>query len=422
MSATPTERPAPPGPAVPLAAWTRTVRPSAIGEMLGLMARPGVISFALGLPAPELFPTDEYAAAADRVLSTDRSSLQYTAPYAPLREQIAEVMAWRGVKCRPEQVFVTTAAQQGLSLLSRILLDPGGPVLCERMIYSGFQQAIEPLSPRILAVPTQGESGIDVDAVEEILERGERPAFVYVITEGHNPLGVSVSAEKRRRLVELAHRYGVPLVEDDAYGLLHYGGHPVPPMRALDDRLVFSVGSFSKVMAPGFRVGWVVVPEALVPLLGSAKDGADINTSTFSQRVVSAYLEMGRFPAHLAAARGAYRERRDVLIAALERHFGAGARWHVPQSGALLWLELPEGTDTTARLRAAVQEENVAYVPGEVFAADRSRAGSHCMRLNFSRSSPAEIAEGIARLARVFAPDLAAARQGAEARRAPVAA
>jgi 2-aminoadipate transaminase len=386
---------------VPLAAWTRGLAPSIIGEMLAVMGRPGITSFALGLPAPELFPADAYAEAAVRVLKGDRSALQYTAPHAPLREQVAELMAWRGIACRPEQVFLTTAGQQGLSLLAHLFLNPGGQIICERLVYSGFQQAVAPLSPEILAVDTDPETGIDVDAVEALLEGGARPAFIYVITDGHNPLGVSVSPEKRVRLVNLAHRFGVPIVEDDAYGFLHYGDAPALPLRALDDRWVFYVGSFSKVMAPGFRVGWLVVPETLLPALGNAKDGSDINTSTFSQRLVSAYLEAGGFPAHLATVRAAYRERRDILVSALARSFGAGARWTVPRNGTLVWLDLGAGADTTALLRSAVEEESVAYVPGEAFAADGTRAGSSCMRLNFSRPPVGEISSGIERLARI---------------------
>ncbi len=412
----PAERPlatcsAPAGP--PLAEWTRGIGPSIIGKMLNVMGRPGITSFALGLPAPELFPVEAYAEAATRVLRGDPGALQYTAPYAPLREQIAELMARRGIDCRPEQVFVTTAAQQGLSLLAHLFLNPGGQIICERLVYSGFQQAVAPLSPEILAVDTDPETGIDVDAVEALLEGGARPAFIYVISDGHNPLGVSVSLEKRVRLVNLAHRFGVPIIEDDAYGFLNYGDAPTPPMRSMDDRWVFYVGSFSKVMAPGFRVGWLLVPDTLLPALGNAKDGSDINTSTFSQRLVSAYLETGHFPAHMEAVRAAYRERRDAIASSLARSFGPAARWTVPQSGALLWLDVGEGIDTTALLRSAVEEESVAYVPGEAFAVDGSRAGSSCMRLNFSKPSVDEISSGIERLARICA------RVGARSEPAP---
>ena len=384
--------------ALPLAEWTRGIRPSAIQEMMGLMARPGVISFALGLPAPDLFPVEEYTAAAARVLRGDTNALQYKPPYAPLKAQVAELMKQRGVHCRPEQVFLTTAAQQGLSLLARLFLEPGGTVICEELVYMGFQQVIEPYRPRVLTVGTDLRTGIDVDAVERLLERGERPAFIYCITDGHNPLGVSVSLEKRLRLVELARAHRVPIVEDDAYGLLHFGSS-VLPMRAVEDRWVFYVGSFSKVLAPGFRVGWLIVPEELVPVLGCAKDGSDIDTATFTQRLVSDYLASGHFTGHLSRVREAYRERRDVMIEMIRRHFPEGTRWSVPNNGALLWAELPEGCDAGLLLREALETEGVAYVPGTAFSFD-GETGARGMRLNFSFPSVEQIRDGMEKLGR----------------------
>ena len=384
--------------ALPLAEWTRFLRPSTIQAMMGHMARPGVISFALGLPAPELFPVDDYVAAADRVLRSDTGALQYKVPYAPLKEQVVELMARRGVRCAPEQVFLTTGAQQALALLARLFLEPGGQVICERLIYMGFQQVVESYQPQILGVSSDLETGLDVDRVEAYLEGGARPAFIYCVTDGHNPLGVSVSLEKRIRLAELARRHRVPIIEDDAYGLLHYGD-VLPPIRAMEDRWVFYVGSFSKVMAPGFRCGWTVVPEELVPMLGCAKDGADIDTSTFAQRLVSEYLRAGGFEAHLERVRDAYRERRDAMLGAIATHLPAGTRWSVPRHGALVWAELPDGYDAADLLLPTLEREGVAYVPGTAFSFD-GRGGTRGMRLNFSFPSVAQIEEGIERLGR----------------------
>lgn len=385
---------------VPLAEWTRSVRPSAIQEMLGLMSRPGVVSFALGLPAPDLFPVQQWTTAAAELLADDPGSLQYRPPHRILKEQVVELMKLRGVECTPEQVFLTTAAQQGLALLARLLLEPRGTVLCERLVYMGFQQVIEPYLPRILAVGSDLETGMDVDAVEAHLAAGERPAFLYVITDGHNPLGVSVALEKRQRLVELARRYRVPIVEDDAYGLLDFGD-PLPPMRAMDDRWVLYVGSFSKVLAPGFRVGWIVVPEEMTEVLGCAKDGADIDTSTFGQRLVSRYLESGHFPEHLATVREAYRAKRDAMIDVLRTRFPEGTRWSVPRNGALLWAELPRHLSARELLHKALKEEDVAFVPGEAFAVPAADgAGANCLRLNFSFSRAEQVREGMERLAR----------------------
>jgi 2-aminoadipate transaminase len=370
--------------------------------MLSVGTRPGTISLALGLPAPELFPTAEYGRAAAAVLEADPRALQYSPPHAPLQAQVAAMMAERGAPCAPEQVFLTSGAQQGISLLARILLEPGGDVLVEQLCYTGLQQAVEPFRPRFLTVPTDLDTGMDVDAVEALLAGGARPAFVYTVPGGHNPLAVTLSPEKRRRLAELGREYGVPIVEDDPYGLLSYDGAPPTPVRAGDGEWVFHVGSFSKIMAPGLRLGWIVVPETLVPLLAIAKEASDINTATLAQRAVARYLEDGHLPAHLAMIRREYALRRDTMLAALEAHFPAGARWRRPDSGVFVWVELPEGVDAGEVLRVAIEREGVVFVPGHAFAADGSRAASNCMRLNFSHSTPAVIEEGIARLARAL--------------------
>lgn len=402
----PLQRPSPPSPSadgadpLPLAAWARTIRPSTIQAMLGHMARPGIISFALGLPAPELFPVDDYLHAAELLLRSDAGALQYRPQHLPLKEQVVELMARRGVRCAPEQVFLSTGAQQALALLARLFLEPGGTVLCERLVYMGFQQVIEPFRPRVLAVGSDLETGMDVDAVEAHLRAGERPAFIYCITDGHNPLGVSLGLEKRIRLAELARRYRVPVFEDDAYGLLHYGD-ALPPLRAMEEEWVFYVGSFSKVVAPGFRCGWAVVPPSLVPLLGCAKDGADVDTSTFAHRLVSEYLAAGRFPVHLERVRDAYAARRDAMLRALDRHFPAGTRWSVPRHGALVWAELPDGHRAADALLPALENEGVAFVPGTAFSFD-GRGGARGMRLNFSHPTVAQIEDGVARLGRVL--------------------
>lgn len=390
--------PAPGG--LPLAAWTRSVRPSIIQEMLSFSGRPDLVTFALGLPAPELFPAEDLARAAETVLRRDADALQYKPGFRALKEHVVKLMAQRGVRCRPEQIFLTTAAQQALSLLSRVLLEPGGTLLSDRLVYMGFKQVIESYQPEVITVDTDLETGMDVDGVEAHLEAGARPAFIYSMTDGHNPLGCSLSLEKRVRLVELARRHRVPIIEDDAYGMLHYD-HPVPPLRALEDEWVLYVGSFSKVMAPSFRLGWIVAPEELVPVLGCAKDGADLDMASLGQRIAAEYLAQGGFPRHLAGLRAEYRTRRDLMLRLLAEELPAGSRWTTPRNGALLWAELPGDADTGALLRTCM-EAGVAYVPGSAFAIPGTDAGRNGMRLNFSYSSPDAIREGMARLGRVL--------------------
>ncbi|HEX2643215.1 MAG TPA: PLP-dependent aminotransferase family protein [Thermoanaerobaculia bacterium] len=393
------------GPAVlagyPVARGAGAVRLSRLQEVMSLAARPGVLSLAVGMPATDLFPTADMAAAASRCLD-DRRVLQYGPPSRVVQEHIVELMAGRGVRCRPEQIFLTSGAQQAMDLMARLLLDPGGTVLIEETVYDGLQMVIRTYQPRILTVPTSAETGLDVDAVEALLARGERPAFLYVITDGHNPLGGSVSAEKRQRLVELARRHELPILEDDAYGNLHYEANPLPALRALEDRWVFYLGSFSKILAPGLRVGWVVVPEELVPVLRALKHGMDVDTSSFSQLSLAAYLAAGHLPGHVEKIRAEYRRRRDALLEALETYFGGRALWNRPGMGIFVWLELPPGTDSAALLRGAIEREGVAFSPGQAFAVQGSAHADHCVRLSFANLQPEQMEEGARRLARAL--------------------
>lgn len=388
---------------IQFADWTYGMQRSVLRQMVAVAAQPGVLSFAGGLPDPALFPRAEYAVAMAHVLATDVLALQYRPPFAPLKQHVVELMAQRGVTCSPEQVFLTTGAQQGFDVLTRFLLNQGGQIILEEIVYTGVQQAVSPHQPEILTVPTDLATGIDVDAVEHWLQDGARPAFIYVIPTAHNPLGVSISPEKRERLVALARLYGVPIIEDDPYGFLVYDpDQPAPtPLRALDDEFVFYLGSFSKIMAPALRLGWMIAPEALIPKLTVIKEMCDLESSALTQRAVAAYLQAGHFPAHLTRLRTEYGRRRDAMLAALHRYFPAEAHWTMPDGGMFIWVELPDTIDTADLLPRAIAEEKVAYVPGYAFAAPSADA-RHCLRLNFSSCNVADIEEGIGRLGRLF--------------------
>lgn len=388
--------------AFPFAAWTRDIRQSALREIHTLLARPGLLSFALGMPAAELFPAEACARAAAG-LRAQRDALQYGLPLRALRAHVVRLMARRGVACTEDEVFITSGAQQAMSLLGQLLVSPGGTVVTEELTYDGMLNSLRPLQPRVLTVPSHRETGLDVDALEALLAGGERPSLVYTIPEGHNPLGNSMPLQSRRRLAEVARRHGVPVIEDDAYGLLRYDGQAPPAVRSLDPEWVLYLGSFSKIMAPGLRVGWVVAPPAVVQRLSILKQGGDLDVSNYAQRTLAAYLDEGPLDEHLDHLRREYGARRDAMLAALQAHLPATARWSRPASGMFVWVEMPDEVDTTELLRRAV-DAGVAFIPGRAFCAAGGARGGNGMRLNFSHAPPDTIHEGIRRLGEVLRP------------------
>lgn len=402
-----------PSPPVRLAGALASMEQSTLREILVSAAAPGVRSFAIGMPGTDLFPSEDMARAASELLGGDSRALQYGPPSAELKRQVVELMRLRGVETREEQVFLTAGSQQGMDLLTRLLLEPGGTVVVEDTIYDGIQMVIRPLAPRVLTVPTAPEGGLDLDALEALLARGERPAFLYVIPEGHNPMGTSLAHERRERLVEISRRFRLPVLEDDAYGLLRLDGGQAPPLRALDGERVFYLGSFSKILAPALRVGWIVLPDEQPFPVSALKHGTDLDTTTFSQRLLTTYLASGRLPAHVEGLRAEYRRRRDAMLGALERHMPDGVRWYPPSAGIFVWLELPGESDTTELLREAIAEWKVAFCPGRAFSPLGGRHADHCLRLSYADSTPEQIEEGIERLGRAVRASRRVARMAA---------
>ncbi len=384
-----------------LARAVQEIEQPTLRKLHGIAAGRKLLSFAVGMPAHSLFPAGALAQIANERLLNDALALQYGLPSALLKERIVELMARRGVRCRSEQIFLTTGAQQGLNLIPHLLLDPGGQVLTEETIYEGFQTALRRFGPELLTVSTRA-SGPDLDEVEALLAAGARPALMYVIPDGHNPLGSSMTVENRERLVQLARRFRMPILEDDAYGFLSYGREAPPPLSALDDRWVLYLGSFSKILAPSLRVGWLVVPEGEIAVkLSALKHSSDLDSSTFSQHLIGKYLDSGAFPPHLFELRREYQRRRDTMLRALEQHFPEGVRWSRPNCGFYIWLELPRHIDTAELLRLAVATEGVSFSPGRAFAVGGNRHADHCLRLSFSPCSCEDIEEGMIRLSRL---------------------
>ena len=381
------------------AAPSRLTR-SRLRELALLPPRPGLLSLAGGLPAPELVPRTAYAEALREVLAGDASALQYGQPHEPLRVAIVELMRQRGVDCDRRQILLTSGAQQALSLAAQLLMVPGSQVLTEDHVYAGLRQALLPCRPSLLTVRTDLDAGMDVDAAEALLARGARPAFLYAIADTHNPCGVRLGRERRARLVALARRFGVPILEDDSYGLLHYDPDPLPALRALDAEWVLYAGTFSKIIAPALRLGWLLLPPRLASAAGVLKEAADLECSALTQRAVARLLGRG-FAGHLDRLRAGYRRRRDALLAALGEHFPESARWTRPPGGFFVWVELPPGLDGDRVCEEALAEAHVAVVPGSAFAASAG-APANRLRLSFASCAPDEIRIAVERLGRLL--------------------
>ena len=380
-----------------LAARAAKMNPSVIREILKVTEKPGIISLAGGLPSPKTFPVDAFAKACEVVLGHDgASALQYAASegYGPLREAIAEQLPW---DVDPAQVLITTGSQQGLDLVAKVLIDTGSRVLVETPTYLGALQAFTPMEPQVAAVASDDE-GVVVDELPAKVGSGaDKARFLYVLPNFQNPTGRTMSEARRAALVEQAAALDLPLIEDNPYGDLWFDNPPPRPLTARNPEGCIYLGSFSKVLAPGLRLGYVVAPKAVFPKLLQAKQAADLHTPGYNQRLVAEVMKGGFLDRHVPTIRALYKQQRDAMLAALEREMaGLGVHWNSPQGGMFLWLRLPEGLDATALLPQAV-ERNVAFVPGAAFYADQ--ADPRTLRLSFVTASAAQIDTGIAALA-----------------------
>lgn len=392
---------------------TRQMGSSAIRELLKLTEQSDIISFAGGLPASEFFPIEAFKHASDTVLSEiGPQALQYgaTEGYRPLREMIARHMARYGIVVDIDNVLITSGSQQALDLIGKILINRGDRILTEEPTYLGALQAFNAYGPSYVTVPIE-DDGLRIDKLEEALRAG--PKFMYILPNFQNPSGVTLSLEKRLELVRLADRYGVPIVEDDPYGQLRYEGKHIKPIVALDSEYfhgapdhysgnVIYLSTFSKTLAPGLRLGWVVAPKDVIDHLVQAKQGSDLHTSTFIQMVTYEVARAGFIDQHVRRLREIYRRRRNAMLDALANTFpdrDSGVRWTNPEGGLFLWVSLPEKIDATELLKEALKEK-VAFVPGGSFYPNGGHRNS--MRLNFSNATEEMIEQGIRRLGHVI--------------------
>ena len=389
---------------------TLRVKGSTIRELLKVTQRSEVISFGGGLPAPEVFPVKRFEEACRTVLEKHGAqALQYgaTEGYEPLREMIAQNMGRYGVLAKSENVLITSGSQQALDLIGKLLINSGDRVLVEAPTYLGALQAFNVYGAQYISVPLD-DDGLRTDQLESALRTS--PKFMYILPNFQNPAGVTLSEERRHQLISLADKYGIPIVEDDPYGQLRYEGEHIAPLVVLDYKTlsnhnghppgnVIYLSTFSKTLAPGIRLAWIVAPSDVIGRLALLKQAADLHTATFNQMVAYEVAKDGFLNQHVKFIRNVYRERCDVMLQALEEFFPAGVTWTYPKGGLFLWITMPEGTDCRSLFHAALAED-VAFVPGDCFYAEGNDAAEGCrhMRLNFSYSDPEQIREGIRRL------------------------
>jgi 2-aminoadipate transaminase len=387
------------------ASRTKVMKSSAMRDLMAVTARPEIISLAGGLPDTSTFPPETFAAVAQRIASEScAKALQYgpTEGLEETKDCIAEVMEAEGMSVDAEDMLVTTGGQQVIDLVTKTLIDPGDVVVAEGPTYPGAASVFTAYEADLVQVDMDSD-GMRVDLLEETLDRldteGRRPKFIYTVPSFQNPAGVTMSEPRRKRLVEVAHERELLVLEDNPYGLLRYEGEPPTPLLSIDGGVyVMYLGTFSKILSPGIRLGWVVAPPPVLEKINLGKQAADLCTSTLSQLMVQAYFAEGRWRDYVESLTEIYRARRDTMLDALADHFPPQADWTRPSGGLFIWATLPDFIDTTDLLARALRE-NVAFVPGE--AAFLDGRGRSSMRLNFSGSDEDAIREGIRRIGEV---------------------
>ena len=377
---------------------------SEVRALFAVAARPEVVSLAGGMPYVQALPHEDVLDVVRSVLAERRATaLQYGggSGHPGLKDRLVALMAEEGIDADPDHVLVTDGAQQALDLVAKIFIDPGDTVAVEGPSYVGALSAFSAYEPSFLTIPIDDE-GMIVDELEDALVRGARPKFVYTVPNFHNPAGVTLSYSRREQLVALCRAAGIPILEDNPYGLLRFEGESIPSLRSLDPENVIYLGTLSKVFSPGVRIGWALAEPGVAQRLVLVKEAADLCTSPFMQLVGEQYLSGHRWRDNLRSLVDIYRSRRDAMLGALPEHFPEGATWTEPAGGFYIWVKLPEWLDTQALLAAAV-ERRVAYVPGTAFYGDGT--GQDRLRLAFCYPTEHDIHEGVRRLGELLADE-----------------
>lgn len=372
---------------------------SIIRQLLSLCDSPEMISFAGGFPAAELFPIEEFKQASVETLNEDgRKALQYAATdgYPDLRKHIVDIVAKQGIKCDIEDILITNGSQQGLEFSGRIFLDEGDTVLVESPSYLGALGAFRVYNPNFVEVETD-EHGMKMDSLEEALEKYDNVKFIYTIPEFQNPTGLTMPVDRRKRMIELAKKYNVPVIEDSPYGRLRFEGEILPAIKSFDDEgYVIYLGTFSKIFAPGLRIGYVIANQEILSKYNTSKQNVDLQAGTNSMMQLSKYLDNMCIDDHICKITDVYRKRRDLMIHMMEEYFPENTSWNVPDGGLFTWVTLPENVDATELFKKGI-EKNVAFVPGEPFYPNGGHKNH--FRLNYSCMPEDKIEIGMKRLA-----------------------
>jgi 2-aminoadipate transaminase len=383
-----------------LAQRAEKMNPSVIREILKVTEIPGIISFAGGLPSPQTFPIEEMRVACERVLSQDgKAALQYAASegYGPLREWVAQDLLKQGMKISPDQVLITTGSQQGLDLVAKILIDAGSRILVETPTYLGALQAFTPMEPTVVSVSSDEHGVHAADLRAKAGTGADKARFVYLLPNFQNPTGRTMTEERRAAVAQVAQETGLPIIEDNPYGDLWFDAPPAPSLSSRHPDGSVYLGSFSKILAPGLRLGYLVAPKTLYPKLLQAKQAADLHTPSFNQRVVAEVLKDGFIDRHVPTIRALYKKQCEAMLAALEREMaGLGLTWNRPAGGMFLWVQLPPGMKAIPLLDKAVKK-GVAFVPGSAFYAQG--ADESTVRLSFVTATVDQINTGMVALA-----------------------
>ena len=380
---------------------------SAIRELLKLTQRPEVISFAGGMPAPELFPVEEMKKVSVAVLEEQgKVALQYTTTegYLPLREKIAQRMnKTLNTNVKPDDILITSGSQQGLDFSGKTFLDKGDGVLCESPSYMGALKAMKAYEPEFIEIATDND-GMKMEELEKVLASNNKVKLIYVIPDFQNPSGRTWPLERRLKFMEIINKYEIPVVEDNPYGELRFDGETLPSLKSLDTKgLVIYLGTFSKIFCPGYRLGWTCAAPKILEKFNICKQGADLQASTIGQMEVNKFMEMYDLDAHVKKIKECYVKRRDVMLKTMEEEFPEGVEFTHPQGGLFTWVTLPEGIDAGEMAKKCL-EKNVAYVPGASFYPNGGVFNT--CRLNYSNMPEDKIVEGIKRMGEVLREEL----------------